>query len=99
MDENHTEQAGELRYACHLLESAIDELNHSGLQDPGALLLLRTAAIAPYMDVGTRARAVQAGGPAPALAPRVSDAELPGSATPGPAPVRLQQPRSHGAAT
>lgn len=68
--------AGELRYACYLLESAIDELNHSGLQDPGALLLLYTAAIAPYMDMGAHARAAQAGELALALAPRVSDPEL-----------------------
>ncbi|SFX71613.1 Tetratricopeptide repeat-containing protein [Streptomyces atratus] len=68
--------AGELRYACYLLESAIDELNTSGLQDPGALLLLYTAAIAPYMDMGAHARAAQAGELALALAPRVSDPEL-----------------------
>ncbi|MEV8457259.1 tetratricopeptide repeat protein [Streptomyces sp. NPDC052095] len=68
--------AGELRYACYLLESAIDELNASGLQDPGALLLLYTAAIAPYMDMGAHARAAQAGELALALAPRVADPEL-----------------------
>ncbi|MEV5204102.1 helix-turn-helix domain-containing protein [Streptomyces sp. NPDC053720] len=68
--------AGELRYACYLLESAIDELNTSGLQDPGALLLLYTAAIAPYMDMGAHARAAQAGELALALAPQVSDPEL-----------------------
>ncbi|MET8329601.1 helix-turn-helix domain-containing protein [Streptomyces sp. NPDC005181] len=68
--------AGELRYACYLLESAIDELNASGLQDPGALLLLYTAAIAPYMDMGAHARAAQAGELALALAPQVSDPEL-----------------------
>ncbi|MFJ5725107.1 tetratricopeptide repeat protein [Streptomyces sp. NPDC093149] len=68
--------AGELRYACYLLESAIDELNSSGLQDPGALLLLYTASIAPYMDMGAHARAAQAGELALALAPQVSDPEL-----------------------
>ncbi|WP_442811077.1 tetratricopeptide repeat protein [Streptomyces sp. NBC_01217] len=68
--------AGELRYSCYLLESAIDELNASGLQDPGALLLLYTAAIAPYMDMGAHARAAQAGELALALAPQVSDPEL-----------------------
>ncbi|MFJ7497086.1 tetratricopeptide repeat protein [Streptomyces sp. NPDC097727] len=68
--------AGELRYACYLLESAIDELNASGLQDPGALLLLYTAVIAPYMDMGAHARAAQAGELALALAPQVSDPEL-----------------------
>lgn len=68
--------AGELRYACYLLESAIDELNASGLPDPGALLLLYTASIAPYMDMGAHARAAQAGELALALAPRVDDPEL-----------------------
>ncbi|MES9590328.1 helix-turn-helix domain-containing protein [Streptomyces sp. NPDC088190] len=68
--------AGELRYACYLLESAIDALNTSGLQDPGALLLLYTAAIAPYMDMGAHARAAQAAELALALAPQVSDPEL-----------------------
>ncbi|MFF9349190.1 helix-turn-helix domain-containing protein [Streptomyces sp. NPDC014734] len=68
--------AGELRYACYLLESAIDELNASGLHDPGALLLLYTASIAPYMDMGAHARAAQAGELALALAPQVSDPEL-----------------------
>lgn len=68
--------AGELRYACYLLESTIDELNASGLPDPGALLLLYTASIAPYMDMGAHARAAQAGELALALAPRVDDPEL-----------------------
>lgn len=48
------------------LESAIDELNTPALQDPGALLLLYTAAIAPYMGMGAHARAGRADEPAPA---------------------------------
>lgn len=68
--------AGELRYACYLLESALDELNTSGLQDPGALLQLYTASIAPYMDMGAHARAAQAAELALALAPQVSDPAL-----------------------
>ncbi|MER0243943.1 helix-turn-helix domain-containing protein [Streptomyces sp. HSW2009] len=68
--------AGELRYACYLLESALDELNASGLHDPGALLLLYTASIAPYMDMGAHARAAQAAEMALALAPRVADPVL-----------------------
>ncbi|MFE6780314.1 helix-turn-helix domain-containing protein [Streptomyces sp. NPDC057702] len=68
--------AGELRYACYLLESALDELNASGLHDPDALLLLYTAAIAPYMDMGAHARAAQAAELALALAPRVADPVL-----------------------
>ncbi|NEE25290.1 transcriptional regulator, partial [Streptomyces sp. SID7982] len=52
--------SGELRYACYLLEQALDELNSSGLHDPEALVLLYTAVIAPYMDLGAHARAAQA---------------------------------------
>ncbi|MET8178468.1 helix-turn-helix transcriptional regulator [Streptomyces sp. NPDC005336] len=68
--------AGELRYSCYLLESAIDELNASGLHDPNALLLLYTAAIAPYMDMGAHGRAVRAAELALALAPSVDDPGL-----------------------
>ncbi|WP_307821542.1 helix-turn-helix domain-containing protein [Streptomyces coffeae] len=68
--------AGELRYSCYLLESAIDELNASGLHDPNALLLLYTAAIGPYMDMGAHARAVRAAELALALAPNVDDPGL-----------------------
>ncbi|WP_285571062.1 helix-turn-helix domain-containing protein [Streptomyces sp. RTGN2] len=68
--------AGELRYACYLLESAIDELNTSGLHDPGALLQLYTASIAPYMDMGAHARAAQAAELALALVPQVADPAL-----------------------
>ncbi|MEU2562050.1 helix-turn-helix domain-containing protein [Streptomyces longispororuber] len=67
---------GELRYACYLLETALDELNASGLHDPDALLLLYTASIAPYMDMGAHARAAHAAELALALAPRVSDPAL-----------------------
>ncbi|GAA0485020.1 helix-turn-helix domain-containing protein [Streptomyces sp. NPDC046215] len=68
--------AGELRYACYLLETAVDELNASGLHDPDALLLLYTASIAPYMDMGAHARASHAAELALALAPQVADPAL-----------------------
>ncbi|WP_431043827.1 tetratricopeptide repeat protein [Streptomyces sp. P1-3] len=68
--------AGELRYSCYLLERTIDELNASGLHDPDALLLLYTASIAPYMDMGAHARAAHAAELALALAPRVENPEL-----------------------
>ncbi|MFH8292844.1 helix-turn-helix domain-containing protein [Streptomyces sp. NPDC018059] len=67
---------GELRYACYLLESTLDELDAAGLHDPEALLLLYTASIAPYMDMGAYARAAHAAELALALAPRVSDPAL-----------------------
>jgi tetratricopeptide (TPR) repeat protein len=68
--------AGELRYAVYLLETAIDELNRSGLHDPDALLLLYAGIIGPYMDMGAHARAAQAAEFALALAPQASDPAL-----------------------
>ncbi|MFE9836238.1 helix-turn-helix domain-containing protein [Streptomyces sp. NPDC005551] len=68
--------AGELRYACYLFESTLDELNRNGLHDPDALLLLYTGVIAPYMDMGAHARAAQAAEFALALAPRAGDPAL-----------------------
>ncbi|MFJ4775923.1 tetratricopeptide repeat protein [Streptomyces sp. NPDC088762] len=68
--------AGELRYACYLLESTIDELSTSGLADPEALVLLYAAVIGPYIDMGAHARAAHAAELALALAPRVGDPAL-----------------------
>ncbi|QKW08410.1 tetratricopeptide repeat protein [Streptomyces sp. NA04227] len=68
--------AGELRYACYLLETALEELNARGLRDPAALVQLYTAIIGPYMDLGTHARAAQAAELALALAPEVADPAL-----------------------
>ncbi|MER7149063.1 helix-turn-helix domain-containing protein [Streptomyces xanthochromogenes] len=68
--------AGELRYACYVLESAIDELGTSGLVDPEALVLLYAAIIGPYLDMGAQARAARAAELALALAPQVSDPAL-----------------------
>ncbi|MEV6105873.1 helix-turn-helix domain-containing protein [Streptomyces sp. NPDC051940] len=65
--------AGELRYSIYLLETALEELNVAGLNDPDALLLLHSASIGPYMDLGSHARAAQAAELALALAPKVSD--------------------------
>ncbi|WP_329376316.1 helix-turn-helix transcriptional regulator [Streptomyces sp. NBC_01351] len=68
--------AGELRYACYLLESTIDELGASGLADPEALVLLYAAVIGPYIDMGAHARAAHAAELALALAPQVGDPAL-----------------------
>ncbi|GLF96894.1 helix-turn-helix domain-containing protein [Streptomyces yaizuensis] len=68
--------AGELRYACYLLETAIDELATNGLGDPEALVLLYTAVIGPYIDMGAHARAAHAAELALALAPQVRDPAL-----------------------
>lgn len=68
--------AGELRYSCYLLETAIDQLNAGGLPDPDALLLLYAAVIGPYMDMGAYARAAKAAELALALAPEATDQAL-----------------------
>ncbi|GAA4883502.1 helix-turn-helix transcriptional regulator [Kitasatospora terrestris] len=68
--------AGELRYSCYLLETAIDQLGAAGLHDPDALLLLYSAVIGPYMDMGAHARAAQAAELALALAPDATDPAL-----------------------
>ncbi|GAA4933283.1 tetratricopeptide repeat protein [Streptomyces coeruleoprunus] len=68
--------AGELRYACYLLESTLDELNTSGLADPEALVMLYAAVIGPYIDMGAHARAAHAAELALALAPQVKDPAL-----------------------
>ncbi|MFJ3876143.1 tetratricopeptide repeat protein [Streptomyces sp. NPDC090077] len=68
--------AGELRYACYLLESAIHALNAGGLGDPEALVLLYSAVIGPYTDMGAHARAAHAAELALALAPQVGDPAL-----------------------
>lgn len=68
--------AGELRYACYVLETALAELAADDLHDPDALVLLHAASIAPYMDMGAYVRAAHAAEVALALAPRVSDPAL-----------------------
>ncbi|MGI5339564.1 tetratricopeptide repeat protein [Streptomyces sp. CA-181903] len=68
--------AGELRYCCHLLETALDELDAAGAGDPRALLALHTAAIAPYVDLGAYARAARAADLALALTAQVDDPVL-----------------------
>ncbi|MDH6122357.1 tetratricopeptide (TPR) repeat protein [Kitasatospora sp. GAS204A] len=65
--------AGELRYACYLLENTLDELNDQGLADPDALLLLYTTVLTLYLDMGAYERAGQAANHALELAPRVHD--------------------------
>lgn len=64
---------GEVRYACYLLESAISELNDSGLPDPTALVLLYSTVISPYLDLGAVERATQAATRALQLASHIED--------------------------
>lgn len=68
--------AGEVRYASHLLEQAIDQLELDDLPDPDALLLLHVAAIGPYTDLGAYARAARAAEQALNLAADATDPAL-----------------------
>ncbi|MQY11682.1 hypothetical protein SRB5_18010 [Streptomyces sp. RB5] len=65
--------SGELRYSCYLIEAELQRLAATGAADPTAVLILCTAAIPPYMDMGAHARAAQAAEQALALEPRVDD--------------------------
>jgi tetratricopeptide (TPR) repeat protein len=72
--------AGEVRYACVLLETAIDQLQAGSVprnpETDDALLLLHAASIAPYTDLGAYARAAQAAELALALVPHATDQAL-----------------------
>jgi tetratricopeptide (TPR) repeat protein len=68
--------AGEVRYASHLLEKAIAQLELDERPDPDALLLLHVAAIGPYTDLGAYARAARAAEQALNLAPSATDPAL-----------------------
>jgi tetratricopeptide (TPR) repeat protein len=68
--------AGEVRYACLLLEAALQAAADVGVDDPDILLLLHTASISPYMDLGAYARAAQAAELALSLVPAATDRTL-----------------------
>jgi tetratricopeptide (TPR) repeat protein len=68
--------AGELRYASHLLEAAIAELEAQEPPDPNALLVLLVAVIAPWTDMGAHSRAARAAEQALALIPEATDPVL-----------------------
>jgi tetratricopeptide (TPR) repeat protein len=67
------QQAGELRYACYLMERTIDELNEQGLPDPQVLVRLYGCLITIYLDMGAHERAGKAADGALALAGTVED--------------------------
>jgi len=68
--------AGEVRYASHLLEQAIGQLEVDSPPDPDALLLLHVAAIGPYTDLGAYTRAARAAEQALNLASSATDPAL-----------------------
>jgi tetratricopeptide (TPR) repeat protein len=67
--------SGDLRYAIHLLESAIEELHRSGLEDPGALMRLHASLVAAYFEAGLMSKAAESADEAMRLAPKVKETE------------------------
>jgi len=66
-------QAGELRYACYLIETLIDELHQQGVPDPRVLTFCSSCVITLYLDLGMPERAATAAEAALALAGSVED--------------------------
>lgn len=67
------QQAGELRYACYLMERTVDELGELGLPDPVVLVRLYGCLITIYLDMGAHEQAGKAADTALALAGAVED--------------------------
>lgn len=68
-----TAQAGELRYACYLLETLIDGLHQQGVPDPRVLVYCNSCVITFYLDLGMPERAAKTADSALALASTVED--------------------------
>jgi tetratricopeptide (TPR) repeat protein/DNA-binding XRE family transcriptional regulator len=66
---------GEARYAIHLLERYLHELDDDGVLDPRAAMRAYATLVVCYSGVGLAAKAAEAADQAQALAPRVPDAE------------------------
>lgn len=66
---------GEARYAVHVLESYLLELDRAGLADPVARMRIHSALVACFRELGMRREANAAVETALKLAPRVDDPE------------------------
>lgn len=66
---------GDIRYAIHLLESALIELERQKLEDPSAMLRLHASLIGAYFEAGLYQHAYRSAELALGLAPSVADAE------------------------
>jgi tetratricopeptide (TPR) repeat protein len=66
---------GEARFAAHLLETYLLELDEAGLPDPLARMRTYSALVACYRELGMRRESNAAAESALRLAPRVEDAE------------------------
>jgi tetratricopeptide (TPR) repeat protein len=64
---------GEVRYAIHLLESLLGEIEREGLSDPAALARLHASLVDAYLDAGLHKRAAESASELERLAPRLTD--------------------------
>ncbi len=64
---------GDVRYAIHLLESLLDELERARLRDPDALARLHAGLVYSYLDAGLYRKAAESASELEQLAPGVRD--------------------------
>jgi transcriptional regulator with XRE-family HTH domain/predicted negative regulator of RcsB-dependent stress response len=64
---------GDNRYAVHIMETLIAQMERTGTAEPTALVRLYAALVHPYFELGLFAKAAEAGEQATRFAARVSD--------------------------
>jgi tetratricopeptide (TPR) repeat protein len=64
---------GDVRYAIHLLESLLGEIERSGLEDPDALARVHAGLLYSYLEAGLYRKAAEAAAELERLVPRVED--------------------------
>ncbi len=67
------EALGDGRYAIHLLESLLDEIERAGLPDPHALARVHASLVDAYLDAGLYRRAAESASELEHLSPRLTD--------------------------
>jgi tetratricopeptide (TPR) repeat protein len=66
---------GDVRYAIHILESALELMQREGLEDPTATMRLQASLVGAYFEAGLYDRSYAAAEEALSLAPEVDDPE------------------------
>lgn len=64
---------GDVRYAIHLLESLLAEIEHEGPPDPNALARIHASLVDAYLDAGLHRKAAESATELELLAPRLTD--------------------------
>jgi tetratricopeptide (TPR) repeat protein len=67
------EALGDIRYAIHILESLLDEIERGKLHDPDALARLHASLVYAYLEAGLYARAAESAAELDHLAPKLTD--------------------------